>query len=115
MIRQPQWWFVGASFLPYLALALYDGWMHEKARRVPIVEQGLHAALALSIIALVTGMALDAQRVAWTALAVFVVSTLADELGFHRGLPRRERGVHFAAWSALALFVVAAHRWGAFG
>jgi hypothetical protein len=115
MIRQPQWWFVGASFLPYLALALYDGWMHEKARRVPMVEQGLHAVLALSIIALVTGMVLDAQRVAWAALAVFVLAALADEFGFHGALSRRERGVHFAAWAALALFVIAAYRWGALG
>lgn len=71
--------------------------------------------LALSIVALVAGMVQGAPRVAWTALAVFGVATLADEFGFHRMLSRRERGVHFAAWAALALFVVAAHRWGALG
>jgi hypothetical protein len=113
MIRQTQWWPIAASFLPYMGLALYDGWMHEKARRVPTVEQGLHAVLALSILALVGGIAMHTPAVAWVALGVFVVASLVDEFGFHRELARRERGVHVAAWAAMALFVAVAYGRGA--
>ena len=40
---------LGLMLLPYLAAAGVDAWMHERGRRVPRVEQLLHAALAVAM------------------------------------------------------------------
>ncbi len=94
-----------ASLLPYLALSAYDGWLHEKARRVPRVEQVLHAALALSAAAFIYGLFFDRAWLAVSALAVFVPAACADELGFHGMLEARERRLHHVAYASFAAFV----------
>lgn len=93
------------ALLPYLGLAAWDGWLHEKARRVPRVEQALHGVLGLSFVALLFGV--FAERPAWVvpALAVFAVAACADEFGFHASLERRERRLHHAAYACFAGFV----------
>lgn len=94
------------AFIPYAALAGFDGWLHEKSRRVPRVEQMLHASAAVSLVAFVI-LAFSARNVAAAiVLSVFLVAASVDEFGFHRHLDPRERRVHFASYAALALFVV---------
>jgi hypothetical protein len=94
-----------ASLVPYLALSAYDGWLHERARRVPLKEQVLHALLALSAIALITGLFTARPWLAWPGLAVFVPAAIADEAGFHGMLERRERRLHHVAYACFAAFV----------
>ncbi|MDQ6685356.1 MAG: hypothetical protein M3Z16_09520 [Pseudomonadota bacterium] len=98
------------AFVPYLGLALYDGWLHEKARRVPRVEQLIHAAIAVSLAAIVAGLFFDRPVLVLPALACFSVAALLDELGYHRSLHRHERRLHFAAYACFAVFIgVAIH------
>lgn len=96
------------SLLPYLGLAAYDGWLHEKARRVPRIEQGLHALIAIAVVTAVGAIFLHRAPLAWSALAVFLLAEIADEVGFHALLSRRERRVHFAAYACFAGFVATA-------
>ena len=95
---------LGAALLPYLALVSVDAWMHEKARRVPRLEQFLHAAAAVLFVAFVVAVFRDSPA-ALALLASFVVCAAADEFGFHRHLAATERRVHFMSYAALALFV----------
>ena len=70
------------GFLPYLALGLYDSWMHGTARRVPVLEKILHALVGLSLTALWIGLL---RHPCWVipALTVFIVVGAWDELGYH--------------------------------
>jgi len=95
----------GAALAPYLALAGFDAWMHERARRVPRLEQGLHYTAAALLLAFLVAVFRDAGGAALVLLAVFAAVTAWDELGFHGPLAVRERRVHFAAYAALGLFV----------
>lgn len=101
------------AFLPYLALAGWDGWLHEKARRVPRVEQALHAVLFLSVAALWFGLYHRRPDWALPALAAFALAACADEFGFHAALERRERRLHHAAYACFAGFVAVAAAQGA--
>jgi hypothetical protein len=94
------------ALTPYAALAGYDGWLHEKARVVPRIEQALHAGLALSLIAFVTLVVRAQSNAAFIALGVFAILLLADEFGYHAPLESRERRIHWLADAALAGFVV---------
>jgi hypothetical protein len=93
-----------ASLLPYLALSAYDGWLHEKARRVPRAEQALHAALALSAAGFIYGLFYERAWLALWALAVFVPAACIDEFGFHGLLESRERRLHHVAYASFAVF-----------
>ena len=101
-LSQKQLLLVG--FAPYLGLALYDGWLHEKARRVPLREQVLHAAVFLAVVALWLGL-LRMPMLVWPALVVFAVAAFLDEFVYHGMLERRERRLHFAAYACFAGFV----------
>jgi len=94
------------AVLPYLALAGFDAWMHERSRQVPRVEKWLHASLALSLIVFMAAAFRSQASVAFAALSVFVPVAAADEFGFHGQLARRERRVHFASYAALGVFVL---------
>lgn len=94
-----------ASLVPYLALSAWDGWLHEKARRVPRIEQALHALLAMSAAALVFGAFTGRPLVAVIGLAVFAPAAIADEAGFHGQLEHRERRLHHVAYACFAAFV----------
>lgn len=96
---------LGAALVPYVALAGVDAWMHERARRVPRIEQVLHYTAAVAFMGFGIAAFRDSTRIALPLLAVFAVVTAWDELGYHRHLDRRERRVHFATFAALALFV----------
>jgi hypothetical protein len=104
---------LAASLLPYLVLALYDGWLHEKARRVPRIEQGLHGALFLAGVAFVAGVFTGRMLLAVPALAMFAVAAVADEWGFHGALALRERKLHHFAYACFAGFVAVAVALGA--
>jgi len=95
------------SFLPYLTLAGIDGWLHERSRRVPRIEQALHAGAAISLIAFAVGVFSARTALASIALGIFAVLAAADEFGFHGHLAARERRIHFAAYAALLVFVFA--------
>lgn len=102
---------MAAALVPYLALAGYDGWLHEKARQVPRVEKILHALLAVAGVVMVCALFKDRPDVATIALAVFAAATVWDEAGFHGPLAARERRLHFAAYACLSGFLgVAAWR-----
>jgi hypothetical protein len=93
------------ALAPYLTLAAYDGWLHEKARQVPAIEKLLHAALAISGVALVAALFSGNSNVAWSCLAVFVVVGGIDEFGFHGPLSSHERRLHCAAYACFAAFI----------
>jgi hypothetical protein len=94
-----------AALAPYVALAGYDGWLHEKARRVPAPEKILHALLAVSGVALVSALFVGRSLVALPALLVFAIASAIDEFGFHGLLAAHERRLHFAAYACFAGFV----------
>lgn len=102
------------SFLPYLAVAGYDGWLHEKARRVPIIEQCFHAAIAVSVTALLWAVFTGRPTVATLALAVFALAAAVDEFGFHGMLVQHERRLHYLGYACFALFVATAYAMGRF-
>src|SRR5688572_27685530 len=106
---------LAAAFAPYLALAAYDGWLHEKARRVPKLEQALHATIFVAVVALLTALFRGPAWLAWPALALFALAGAADEFGFHAPLERRERRLHHAAYACFAGFVGVALATGALG
>jgi hypothetical protein len=104
------------SLAPYLGLSAYDGWLHEKARRVPRFEQGLHGVLAVSAIASIYGLFAVRPWLALPGLAVFAIAACADEFGWHGMLEPRERRLHHVAYACFAGFVgvaawVGALRW----
>ena len=105
---------MAAALVPYLALAAWDGWLHEKARRVPRTEQVLHACTLVSGVVLVGALFLARAAVADSALAVFLVATVWDAAGFHAPLDPRERRVHAAAYACFAAFLAVAAWRGAF-
>lgn len=101
---------LGAALMPYVALVSVDAWMHERARRVPRLEQFFHAAAAVFFLGFAVAVFHDATGPALVLLVAFVICTASDELGFHRHLEQRERRIHFGAYAALALFLLA-WRW----
>jgi hypothetical protein len=105
--------FLFLSFVPYLCLGLYDGWLHDKARQVPRLEQVFHAVLAISVGSLLLGLFFDRPKLIRPALVGVTVAALADEFGFHGTLPRHERRIHFAAYTCFALFIAVAVHMGA--
>lgn len=95
------------ALAPYALLSGYDAlFLHERARRVPRVEQALHAGLAVSLLVFLYGVFAQHTIVAVAALGVLLVLLAADELGFHRLLPPFERRIHAAAALSLFGFVV---------
>jgi|SRR6187455_2191155 hypothetical protein len=97
---------LGAALVPYLVLVSVDSWMHEKARRVPRLEQFFHAAAAVLFLGFVVAVFLD-SRAALPLLIAFAACAASDEFGFHRHLAAAERRVHFMSYAALAIFIVA--------
>ena len=96
---------MAVALLPYATLAGIDTWMHEKSRRVPKVEQILHAAAGVFLIVFVACVFGARDTAAVIVFVAFAVVASADELGFHRHLSASERRVHFASYAALAIFV----------
>lgn len=100
---------LGLALLPYLAAAGVDAWMHERGRRVPRVEQFVHAGLAATMAVFLTAVFAARPPFAFGALAAFLALLAWDELAFHRSIASRERRIHVVSWGALAIFVAA---WG---
>jgi hypothetical protein len=98
---------LGLALVPYLAAAGMDAWMHERRRRVPRVEQCLHAALAAGMTAFLAAVFMGHAEIALGALAAFLAFLAWDELGFHRAIASSERRVHLISWMLLAGFVAA--------
>ena len=96
---------LGIGLLPYLGTAGIDAWMHERARKVPRLEQAFHAALAITftLFAIYAFLRRNVPAMAW--FAAFAACLVFDELGYHRGLAASERRVHVISWAALLLFV----------
>lgn len=97
---------LGIGLLPYLGVAGVDTWMHERARKVPRIEQLLHATLAITFTGFAVYVFLQRNVAATSWLAVFLVCLACDEFGFHRGLVANERRVHVISWAALTFFIV---------
>jgi hypothetical protein len=98
---------LAAALAPYLALVSFDGWMHERDRRVPRLEQFLHWGAAGLFFAFIVAVFRGESVVALVLLAVLAGITAWDEVGFHASLGRRERRVHFASYGAFSLFLLA--------
>ena len=98
---------LGLALLPYLAAAGVDAWMHERGRRVPRVEQFVHAGLAAAMVVFLTAVFAARPLFAFAALAAFLALLVWDEAGYHRMIAARERRVHAISWAALAFFVIA--------
>jgi hypothetical protein len=96
---------LGLALVPYLAAAGCDAWMHERGRRVPRVEQWLHAGLAVAITVFLAAVFAARPPVALAALGVFAILLTLDEAGFHRNIGSAERRVHAGSWAGLAAFV----------
>lgn len=107
MVSATRMLLLGVALAPYVALIGVDAWMHERARRVPRLEQFLHYTAAILFVAFVVAVFRGAPGIAAILLVVFVLVTAWDELGYHRQLDVRERRVHFASHAALALFLAA--------
>ena len=90
---------------PYLGFVAVDAWMHEKARRVPTVEQCLHIAIVVALGAFFIAAFVGANTYAMALLALSLPLMAADELGFHAHLSRRERLVHLAEGLSLIVFI----------
>lgn len=105
---------LAAAFCPYLGLALYDGWLHESARKVPMAEQVSHAAIALAVTTLLLGVFTGRAGLARLGLIIYIAATVVDEGRFHGALPAHERRLHFLAYACFAAFVGAAWALGAF-
>ena len=101
------------SLVPYVSVALYDSWLHERSRQVPLAEQGFHAATSLALGVLMFGLFFDHPALLIPAIAGFGLTSCIDELGFHGGLPWRERRLHFVAYTCFAGFVAIAAKIGA--
>ena len=101
------------SLAPYLCLALYDSWLHERSRRVPLMEQAFHGAALVCLLSLMAGLFLDHPPLVIPATLGFGIAAIVDEVGFHGALARRERLLHFAAYACFAGFVLVASRIGA--
>lgn len=97
---------LGIAIAPYLLIAAVDAWMHEAGRRVPRMEQALHAALALAMAVFLPAVFLGMTSIAVLALLAFGVLLAWDELGYHAMIARSERRIHIASWIALAAFIV---------
>ena len=96
---------LGLALVPYLAAAGVDAWMHERGRRVPRVEQWIHAGLAAAMAVFLGAVFAAAGPIAFAPLAAFVALLVWDEAIFHRTIHRAERRVHAVSWFALAAFV----------
>lgn len=96
---------LGIALAPYLLIAGVDAWMHEAGRKVPRVEQALHASLALAMILFLAAAFLQRTAIAVAALSAFLVLLVWDELGYHAAIAASERRIHRASWLALACFV----------
>ena len=94
-----------AALLPYLGCAAADGWLHERGRRVPRIEQVLHALIAASLVGFFAAVFSGRVPVALVALGVFAVLHAWDAFGYHRGISTRERRIHTAANHCLLGFV----------
>ena len=99
-----QQFLLSVALVPYLALVLVDGWMHEKSRRVPRPEQWIHAGIFVFIAVFLVGVFLDRNTLALAALLAAIPCLALDEFRFHGGLAVRERLVHYGADLALAGF-----------
>ena len=107
-------WMILVSFCPYLAVAGYDGWLHEKARRVPFAEQCFHALAALSLPVLLWGLYAQKPGLALAGLIFFAIAASIDEVRFHGPLGRHERRLHFLGYACFAGFAAVAWRLGGF-
>jgi hypothetical protein len=96
---------LGTAVVPYLTLVSVDAWMHERARRVPRLEQAFHAIAGLLFLGFMGAVFFGRTTPAIVLLAAFVVCAACDEFGFHRHLSARERWIHFLSYAALALFL----------
>ncbi len=96
---------LGLALLPYLAVAGVDAWRHERGRRVPRVEQWVHAGLATAMAVFLAAVFAAVPPAAFGALAAFALLLAWDEIAFHGSIGATERRVHAMSWLALAAFV----------
>lgn len=93
------------ALAPYLGFVAVDVWMHEKARRVPRVEQWLHGGIIVAIGTFIILAFLGADIAAGILLLLSLPLMAVDEIGFHAHLSRREKLVHLAEGLSLIVFI----------
>lgn len=95
------------ALAPYAGCILVDGWMHERARRVPRLERALHLTAAVAVVAFLAGVFRGSDVLAWIGLGVLLPVAAWDEIGWHGTIAQRERVLHFVSYAALGAFVIA--------
>ena len=73
---------LSVALAPYLGFIAIDAWMHEKARRVPTVEQWLHGGIALAIGSFFLMAFLGADTIAGILLVVTRAKGLRDHFAY---------------------------------
>lgn len=97
---------LSVALLPYLLVAGWDAYLHERVRKVPTVEKWVHALLAVLLLAFVSAVFTARTQLALVLLAAFALVAVWDAFGFHALLSRHERRVHAVANSLLLGFIV---------
>jgi hypothetical protein len=92
------------AFVPFLAYAVWDQWLHLTARRVPLAENLLHLVLGLVLIPVIFHAFLFDWRFVAIGAVLFVPFGALDEYLFHRRLPPSEFDAHAKGHYALFAF-----------
>lgn len=82
---------------PYLGLVLIDGWIHEKYRRVPMLELGIHIGIFISVSSFILFAFLGETTLCGIAILIAIPLLAVDEFKFHGGISVIERRIHYAA------------------
>ena len=99
---------IAAALAPFLFFAVRDQVLHLTIRRVPVLENVIHAALAILLTFVIArSFQFDTRGVIFGAIA-FVVTGALDEYIYHRRIPEQESDVHAKEHFALLGFIVVA-------
>lgn len=99
---------IAAALVPFLAYAARDQLLHLRIRKVPLLENVIHAVLAVLLTGVIgEAFTFDSRGVIFGAIA-FVATGALDEFVYHRGIPEQESDVHAKEHFALLGFIVVA-------
>ena len=99
---------MAAVLAPFLWFAALDQILHFRVRKVPLMENLIHVALAALLMNVIArAFRFDARGVIFGAVA-FAAAGALDEYVYHRGVPEKESDVHAKEHFALFAFVVVA-------
>lgn len=99
---------MAAALVPFLVFAARDQLLHLRVRKVPLLENVIHFALAVLLMVVIRrAFQFDTRGVIFGAI-VFVFTGALDEFVYHRRIPESESDVHAKEHFALLGFIVVA-------